>query len=34
MKFFDREDKSEKLRAIRAKSAKESQFTALSLEDM
>lgn len=29
MKFFDREDKIEKLRAIRAKSAKESQFTVM-----
>ena len=29
MKFFDREDKIEKLRAIRAKSAKEAQFTVM-----
>ena len=29
MKFFDREDKIEKLRAIRAKSTKESQFTVM-----
>ena len=29
MKFFDREDKIEKLRAIRARSAKESQFTVM-----